>query len=94
MDFEKLNEVFPHITSTTVSQLLLSDTSSTITAILLKLYDEEDMTLQNLVTYVEDFSKEHGVSNESTHTVIYSLVAADLVVIDRTHKDSLVRLKL
>lgn len=52
------------------------------------------MTLQNLAAYMEDFAKEHGLTKEPTNTAIYSLVAANLVVIDRTHKDSLVKLKL
>ncbi|KAI7892712.1 uncharacterized protein EV154DRAFT_181995 [Mucor mucedo] len=94
VDSEKLSEAFPHITNTTVPQLMLSDTSLRITAVLLKLYNEGPMTLQNLVTYVDDFSRNHVVSSETTQTIIYSLVAADLVVIDRRHKDSLVKLKL
>lgn len=72
----------------------LSKESVKLTAILLKLYTEGDMTLQNLAAYMEDFAKEHGLTKEPTNTAIYSLVAANLVVIDRTHKDSLVKLKL
>lgn len=94
VDSEKLSEVFPHITNTAIPQLMVSDKSLRITAVLLKLYNEGAMTLQNLITYVDDFTRTHVVSSETTQTIIYGLVADDLIVIDRQYKDSLVKLKL
>lgn len=75
-------------------QLELSKDASIVTPILLKLFEEGQVKLSTLTSYVEDLAKKNGFTERQSIQCIYKLVAADLLVIDRSHKDSLVKLKL
>ncbi|KAG2234724.1 hypothetical protein INT48_004162 [Thamnidium elegans] len=89
VDFEKFNELFPHNNNTTVPQLPFIKSALELTCILLKLYNEGDISLPNLTAYIESLVQEHGLSKNVPNTTIYKLAAANLVSIDRSHKDSL-----
>ncbi|GAA5797909.1 hypothetical protein HPULCUR_003305 [Helicostylum pulchrum] len=94
VDFEKFNELFPHNSNTTVPQLPSIKSALELTCILLKLHNEGDIPLPDLTAYIESLVKKHGLSKTVPNTTIYKLAAANLVSIDRSHKDSLVKLKL
>lgn len=94
IDFEKFNELFPHNNNTTVPQLPFIKSALEVTCILLKLHNEGDISLPDLTAYIESLVQEHGLPKNVPNTTIYKLAAANLVSIDRSHKDSLVKLKL
>ncbi|CAO3619508.1 unnamed protein product [Mucor hiemalis] len=94
VDFDGFNKIFPHNQHTTVPKLELSKDAIIMTPILLKLYEEGQVKLSTLTSFVEDLAKKHEFTERQSIQCIYKLVAADLLIIDRTHKDSLVKLKL
>lgn len=94
IDLEQFNSLIQHNTHTTIPTLEVSKEAIIITPILLKLFNEKQVKLSALTTFVEELAKKHNLTERQAIQSIYKLVAADLVVIDRTHKDSLVKLKL
>lgn len=94
IDFEKFNEAFPHHPKTTVPEVPLAREALEMTCILLKLYTDGDMPLFDLTNYIENLTKDRGVSMSQINMAIYKLSANNLVFIDRSHKDTLVKLKL
>lgn len=74
----------------------ISNEVNICTSILMKLYDQkEEMTLESLTTFVQDYAKELNFSEKEAVKSIFKLVGQDLVLIDRTRNDySTVKLKL
>lgn len=97
LSIDQFNALFPNNTMTNTSFLDITQESNMLTAILLKLHDnnqDRSMTLANLTQFSQDFAKQHGYSEQEAIQTIYKLVGLDLVNIDRSQKESVVRLLL
>ncbi|KAG2209060.1 hypothetical protein INT46_011458 [Mucor plumbeus] len=96
-NIDQFNALFPNNTMTNTSFFDITQESNMLTAILLKLHDnneDKSMTLANLTQFSQDFAKQYGYSEQEAIQTIYKLVGLDLVNIDRSQKESIVRLLL
>ncbi|KAI8369904.1 hypothetical protein EDC96DRAFT_503797 [Choanephora cucurbitarum] len=62
--------------------------------ILLKLMDDGDIPLTDLTRFIESFAMEHGYDPKEASRSIHKLVGHQLVMIEHTETDSIVRLLL
>lgn len=103
VNMEEFNALFEHNKHENVPDFNIPKETLLSTAILLKLFDQQqseggDLPLASLDAYVQQIAKQHHISEEEeedkSSQAIYTLSASGLVSIDRSHKDSLVKLNL
>lgn len=83
--------VFPTSQVDTVNSF--SEESFILAALLLKITKEPGILLSDLTTFINEYITQHNYSKQLGVQSIYKLVGFELVIIDRTSKESIVQLK-
>ncbi|KAI9481712.1 MAG: hypothetical protein EXX96DRAFT_567754 [Benjaminiella poitrasii] len=94
LNLERFNELFPANTETDTSFFKVNEEANVLTTILLQLLACQNMPLADLTLFIQDYAKQHNLSEGEAVQSIYKLVGLDLIAIDRTQNDSICSLKI